>query len=132
VMLDAAGGTGLDAIRGAGPKDVLLAASVEPYARATIDSARYAAGRGVPVVALTDSEVTPLAQIASASIPVAIASPSFFHTMTPLLAATEILAALVAGPAPLWRIVRCVSRNRRAGGVDGHRTTCTDRDSRTV
>jgi DNA-binding MurR/RpiR family transcriptional regulator len=97
VMLDDAGGTGLDAIRGAGSRDVLLAASVEPYARATIDSARYAAGRGVPVVALTDSEVSPLAQIAAASIPVAIASPSFFHTMTPLLAATEILAALVAG-----------------------------------
>jgi DNA-binding MurR/RpiR family transcriptional regulator len=97
VMLDDAGGTGLDAIRGAGAKDVLLAVSVEPYARATIDSARYAAGRGVPVVALTDSEVSPLAQIATSAILVATASPSFFHTMTPLLAVTEILAALVAG-----------------------------------
>ena len=97
VMLDDAGGTGLDAIRGAGARDVLLAVSVEPYARATIDGARYAAGRGVPVVALTDSEVSPLAQIATASMLVATASPSFFHTMTPLLAVTEILAALVAG-----------------------------------
>jgi DNA-binding MurR/RpiR family transcriptional regulator len=97
VMLDDAGGTGLDAIRGAGPRDVLLAVSVEPYARATIDGARYAAGRGVPVVALTDSEVSPLAQIATAAMLVATASPSFFHTMTPLLAVTEILAALVAG-----------------------------------
>jgi DNA-binding MurR/RpiR family transcriptional regulator len=97
VMLDDAGGTGLDAIRDAGPQDVLLAASVEPYARATIDSARYAAGQGVPVVALTDSEVSPLAQIAAAAILVATESPSFFHTMTPLLAVAEILAALVAG-----------------------------------
>ena len=69
VMLDDAGGTGLDAIRDAGPADVLLAASVEPYARATIDGARYAAGQGVPVVALTDSEVSPLAQIAVAADP---------------------------------------------------------------
>jgi len=83
--------------RDAGPQDVLLAASVEPYARATIDSARYAAGQGVPVVALTDSEVSPLAQIAVAAILVATDSPSFFHTMTPLLAVAEILAALVAG-----------------------------------
>jgi DNA-binding MurR/RpiR family transcriptional regulator len=97
VMLDDAGGTGLDAIRDAGPQDVLLAASVEPYARATIDSARYAAAQGVPVVALTDSEVSPLAQIAVAAILVATESPSFFHTMTPLLAVAEILAALVAG-----------------------------------
>ena len=97
VMLDDAGGTGLDAIRDAGTADVLLVASVEPYARATIEGARYAAGRGVPVVALTDSEVSPLAQIAAATILVATDSPSFFHTMTPLLAVAEILAALVAG-----------------------------------
>lgn len=97
VMLDDAGGTGLDAIRDAGPHDVLLAASVEPYARATIDGARYAAGREVPVVALTDSEVSPLAQVAACTVLVSIESPSFFHTMTPLLAVAEILAALVAG-----------------------------------
>jgi len=97
VMLDDAGGTGLDALRDAGSGDVVLAASVEPYARATIDAARYAATAGVPVVALTDSEVSPLAQIASVTILVATGSPSFFHTMTPLLAVAEILAALVAG-----------------------------------
>ncbi len=45
VMLDDAGGTGLDAIRDAGPDDVVLVASVEPYARATIEAARYAADR---------------------------------------------------------------------------------------
>jgi DNA-binding MurR/RpiR family transcriptional regulator len=97
VMLDDAGGTGLDAIRDAGKADALLVASVEPYARATIEAARYAADRDVPVVALTDSEVSPLAQIASSTILVATMSPSFFHTMTPLLAVAEILAALVAG-----------------------------------
>ena len=97
VMLDDAGGTGLDAIRDAGPKDVLLAASVEPYARATIEAVRYAAAGGVPVVALTDSEVSPLASLSVATILVATESPSFFHTMTPLLAVAEILAALVAG-----------------------------------
>jgi len=97
VMLDDAGGTGLDAIRDAGPDDVLLAASVEPYARATIEAARYVAAAGVPVVALTDSEVSPLASLSVATILVATESPSFFHTMTPLLAVAEILAALVAG-----------------------------------
>jgi len=97
VMLDDAGGTGLDALRDAGSGDVVLAASVEPYARATIEGARYAQRQGVPVVALTDSEVSPLAQIAVAMIPAATESPSFFHTMTPLLAVAEILAALVAG-----------------------------------
>ena len=49
------------------------------------------------MVAITDSEVSPLAQLASATILVATDSPSFFHSMTPMLAVTEILAALVAG-----------------------------------
>jgi DNA-binding MurR/RpiR family transcriptional regulator len=97
VMLDDAGGTGLDAIRDAGPGDVVLAASVEPYARATIEGARYATLQGVPVVALTDSAVSPLAQLAAVTILVATDSPSFFHTITPLLAVAEMLAALVAG-----------------------------------
>lgn len=97
VMLDDAGGTGLDAIRDAGRDDVVLAASVEPYARATIEAARYAVGEGVPLVALTDSEVSPLARLADVLIPVPTESPSFFHTVTPLLAVAEILAALVAG-----------------------------------
>ena len=97
VMLDDAGGTGLDALRDAGGEDILLAASVEPYARATVEAARYAAAEGVPVVALTDFEVSPLAQIAAATILVATDRPSFFHSMTPLLAVAEILAALVAG-----------------------------------
>ena len=79
------------------PQHTRLAASVKPYARATIEAARYAAPEGVPVMALTDSEVSPLAQVASAVILVATESPSFFHTMTPLLAVTEILAALIAG-----------------------------------
>ena len=97
VMLDDAGGTGLDAIRDAGRDDVVLAASVEPYARATVEAARYAATEGVPLVAVTDSEVSPLARLASTVILVPTESPSFFHTVTPLLAVAEILAALVAG-----------------------------------
>src|SRR5215472_15406748 len=92
VMLDDAGGTGLDAIREAGKADVVLAASVEPYSRATIETARYAARQGVPVVALTDSSISPLAQVAQSTIVVATASPSFFHSITPLLAVAEILA----------------------------------------
>ncbi|ODT15649.1 MAG: SIS domain-containing protein [Kaistia sp. SCN 65-12] len=97
VMLDDAGGTGLDAIRDAGRDDVVLAASVEPYARATVEAARYAATESVPLVAVTDSEVSPLARLASTVILVPTESPSFFHTVTPLLAVAEILAALVAG-----------------------------------
>src|SRR5207237_7443117 len=60
-LVDAAGGTGMDALRRSGKGDALFAISVRPYTRATIDYAKYAAQRGVGVVALTDSAVSPLA-----------------------------------------------------------------------
>lgn len=97
VMLADAGGTGLDALRDAGPADVVLATTVEPYARATIEGVRYATLQGVPVIALTDSAVSPLAQLATVTVLVATDSPSFYHTVTPLLVVAEMLAALVAG-----------------------------------
>jgi DNA-binding MurR/RpiR family transcriptional regulator len=95
--LESAGGTGADALAGATPKDVLFAVSVLPYTRATLDLAAHAAGQGVPVLAITDSEVSPLAQIAEKTIIVPTQSPSFYHTMSAAFAAAEILGSLVAG-----------------------------------
>jgi DNA-binding MurR/RpiR family transcriptional regulator len=97
VLLDSGAGIGRDPIRAAGSKDVLFAVSIAPYTRETVEAARYAHGRGVPIVAVTDSEVSPLAQIAAETIIVATDCPSFYHTMVPAFAVAEILAALVAG-----------------------------------
>jgi DNA-binding MurR/RpiR family transcriptional regulator len=97
VMLDAASGAGTDAIRLAGAEDVLLVVGVAPYTRLTVDLARRAAANGVPVIALTDSIVSPLAGLAGLSILVSTDSPSFFHSMSPAFIVGEILAALIAG-----------------------------------
>jgi DNA-binding MurR/RpiR family transcriptional regulator len=96
VLLDGPGATSADALRTIGPSDVFLAVSVQPYARLAIDMATYAKGRGASLVALTDSEVSPLAALADVAIPVRTETPSFFHTMTPAFAAAECLAAMVA------------------------------------
>jgi DNA-binding MurR/RpiR family transcriptional regulator len=97
VLLDAGAGIGLDPIRSASPKDVLFAASIAPYTRATIEVARYAHSQDVPIVAVTDSLVSPLATIARETIVVSADSPSFFHTVAPALVVGEVLAALIAG-----------------------------------
>jgi DNA-binding MurR/RpiR family transcriptional regulator len=97
VLLDSTAGMGMDAIRSATARDVLFAVSVEPYTRATVEVAHYAHGQGIPIVTITDSAVSPLAQVARSSILVSTDSPSFFHAMTPVFAVGEILAALVAG-----------------------------------
>jgi DNA-binding MurR/RpiR family transcriptional regulator len=97
ILLDSSAGMGTDPIRSATDKDVLFAVSVEPYTRATVEVAHYAHAQGIPIVAVTDSAVSPLAQIAQSTILVSTDSPSFFHAMTPAFAVGEILAALVAG-----------------------------------
>lgn len=99
VLLHGIGGTDSDALRSATSDDVLIAASVLPYTRFTIELVEFAAGRGVPIIAITDSEVAPLAQMADHLVIVPTGSPSFFHTMTPAFIVSEILGALVAGQA---------------------------------
>lgn len=97
VMLDGSSGAGTDAIRLATAEDVLFVASVAPYTRLTVDLARRAAAGGVPVIALTDSIVSPLVGLAAQSVLVPTESPSFFHTMSPAFVVGEVLAALIAG-----------------------------------
>ncbi len=97
VLLDAPAGVGGDQIRAASSRDVLLAVSVEPYTRATVEMAAYAHERGVPVVGVTDSHLSPLARVAQETILVSVDGPSFFHAMTPAFLVGEILATLIAG-----------------------------------
>lgn len=98
-LLDGLGGTGPDALRASGPDDAMLAVSVQPYTRAAIELVDYSIGRGLAIVAVTDSRVLPLVCRACASIIVPTANPSLFHTMTPAFAATEALAAILAARA---------------------------------
>ena len=97
IILDGIGGTGSDMIGRATEQDVLFVVSVLPYTRATIEIAEYAHSRGIPVVAITDSEVAPLAKLSEAAVIIPTDSPSFFHTMAPAFAVAEVLATLVAG-----------------------------------
>jgi DNA-binding MurR/RpiR family transcriptional regulator len=96
ILVDGPGAIGRDVLRTMGRKDVMLAITVDPYNRETVETARYVKSRGVRVVAITDSEVSPLAAIADWSVLIRTETPSFFHTMSPAFAVAECLAALVA------------------------------------
>src|SRR5580692_12747135 len=97
IHIDGVAATGADAMARATGRDVLLVASVLPYTRMTVELAEYAVERGLRVVAITDSEVAPLAQIAQHSVIVPTDSPSFFHAMSPAFVIAEILGAIIAG-----------------------------------
>ncbi len=97
VHIEGIGATGSDVLARATPRDVLLVASVMPYTRLTIELAEYAVAQDIPLIAVTDSEVAPLAQIAQHTVIVSTDSPSFFHAMSPAFAVAEVLGAIIAG-----------------------------------
>lgn len=97
VHLDGPAGTGGDGLIRATAEDVLLVISINPYAVDSLELAQIARDRGLGVVAITDSEVSPLVPLAEEVILVATDSPTFFHTLTPALAVSEVLCGLLAG-----------------------------------
>jgi DNA-binding MurR/RpiR family transcriptional regulator len=90
------GGSGADHLQTAGAEDLLIVVSIRPYARASLALTEFAAARGVPVVVLTDSLLSPVSPHAIETLVVGVESPSFFHSMVPAFATIEVLAALVA------------------------------------
>lgn len=100
-----ASGALVDQIAQLGPPDLLVVVSVAPYTRQAVECAQQAQGAGVPVLALTDSPLSPLARLARHSLLFDAASPSFFHSMTGAQALAETLVAAVAarGGEPVVR-----------------------------
>ena len=97
ILVDEPGGAGFTRMRRATSEDALLVVSVEPCARQAVDATRFAARQQVPVIAITSSEISPVAQNARHVITVNTASPSFFDAITPTVAVAEVLLALLAG-----------------------------------
>ncbi|TIO53902.1 MAG: MurR/RpiR family transcriptional regulator [Mesorhizobium sp.] len=96
VLLDDTGGTGMDALWNSGPGDALLLISIAPHARLSVEVARKASCRGLAIVAITDDRLSPVAALARASILVPLPKRFYFQSITPVLAAAEILAGLIA------------------------------------
>jgi DNA-binding MurR/RpiR family transcriptional regulator len=118
VLLDGPGGIGLDRIQRAPEGSALLIISMRPYAASSIALARRARQHGIKVVAITDSTVSPAARTADVVNVVGTASPSFFDTITPAFAVSEILVALLAarvGPEVTALIENTESQLRDSG-----------------
>jgi DNA-binding MurR/RpiR family transcriptional regulator len=96
IHLDGPADTVGDGLIRAGAEDVLLAISINPYARHSLELAQLAREKGLGIVAITDSEVSPLVGVADHAILCSTESQSFFHTLTPALAVSEVLCGLLA------------------------------------
>lgn len=96
LLVDQIGGLGPEQIGHASDKDALLAISFTPYAQATVEQARSAAVRGVPLVAVTDSAFSPLCPLATVWLELAEADFGAFRSLAATFALAMTLAVATA------------------------------------
>ncbi|MDJ1159063.1 MurR/RpiR family transcriptional regulator [Chelatococcus sp. SYSU_G07232] len=92
VLVDHVAALAGEQLAGARSGDALIAISFTPYTPATVDLANACAGRGIPVVAITDSPFSPLSAAAKVRFEVVEADVGGFRS----LAATFCLAMTLA------------------------------------
>jgi DNA-binding MurR/RpiR family transcriptional regulator len=95
-IVDSPSGLNPELISFATPRDAALAISFSPYAPATIEEARLLSEQGVPVVAITDSAFSPLAQFARIWFEVAEADYGGFRSLSATMALSMTLSVGVA------------------------------------
>lgn len=91
-LVQSAAGEIFDQMLRIGPGDVLLAISFPRYSKMTMSAVRFARDRGSEVIAVTDSKMSPLYTLASASLLVHCQMISFVDSMA---APVSLLNALI-------------------------------------
>jgi DNA-binding MurR/RpiR family transcriptional regulator len=96
VLVSALAGLAPDELSFAGPADAVFAVSFSPYASESVNLASAAAKRGVPLIAVTDSPLSPLARLAKAWIEVNEADFEGFRSLAATLALAMTVTVAVA------------------------------------
>lgn len=97
VLLDAGGGLATHMAKVMSPSDLLVAVSFRFYATETVNIFEDAAARGVPIVAITDSTLSPLAKSASALFTVPEHEYIFSRSLAaPMCIAQALLVSLAS------------------------------------
>jgi len=104
-LLDGVGGMLRELVRGIEPKDALLAVSFRNYSPDVIDVAAACHGRGIPVIAMTDSALSPLKRFAQIAFELGDDSRRPFRSLVgPLCLAQALVVStghqLTAGAEP--------------------------------
>ena len=78
-----------------GPGDVMVAISFPRYSKITMNTAQFAQDRGATIVAITDNELSPLSQMADASLLAPSEMISFVDSLTaPISLINALLVAI--------------------------------------
>ena len=95
-MVSGLGGMVEGQLRGLRAGDVMLVVSFAPYAEESLQCARAAATRGAHLIALTDSQMSPLAGLAAATLVVHEASTFGFRSLTNTMCLAQSLFIALA------------------------------------
>lgn len=90
-LLSGLGGMQEGQLRGVRPGDVLLAVSFSPYAAESLQSARLARAAGARVIAITDSQMSPMAEGSDVVLVVHESSTFGFRSLTNTLCLAQSL-----------------------------------------
>lgn len=94
-LLNGLGGEVADGLRRAKKNDALVVFSCYPYAQDALQTAQYAKSKKLHVIAITDSELSPVALLADIVIVIQNQTPSLFPSVVPVLAVAQSLITLL-------------------------------------
>ena len=90
------GGMQLGQMRSVRKDDVMIAISFSPYAEETVSVAKLAVERGAKLIAITDSQMSPLAKLAKATLIVQDNSTFGFRSLTSTMSMAQSLFIALA------------------------------------
>ncbi|WP_337659799.1 MurR/RpiR family transcriptional regulator [Anderseniella sp. Alg231-50] len=117
-LLGRRGGIIADDLVDLNEQDALLCLAIQPCARTTIEVAELAYQRGVYVVGITDSRISPLAAYSTDILLTSCDSPLFFESYVGVTAILELLVGFMttrAGPDAVKRIRQIEADRQRMG-----------------
>ena len=98
-LVDGQGGSLEMQLRAVSQHDAVLIFSFAPYSREAIQAVEAAKAVGCTIIAVTDSEASPISRMAHETLLFSTHSPSFFPSVTSAMAITESLLEMLASRA---------------------------------
>lgn len=97
ILLNPAGGLSQEMAETIGPRDLLVAISFRHYAQEVVAITELAAGKSVPVIAITDSQLSPLAKDATVLFTIPEDEYTFSRSLAAPVCLVQCLAVAAAG-----------------------------------
>ena len=120
ILVHGLGGTYPDQLDSAGPEDLLVCLTQNPYGRQALEAAQMSSQAGVSVLALTDSSIAPIQAYATQALLFEAGTPSYFHSMVGSLALVERLLAKLAASGDESMLRRIESFEQRLGASSAY------------